>query len=922
MAISGSATEDQTLTASNTLADLDGLGAISYHWQRDTGSGFVNISGASASTYQLGDADVGATVRVVASYTDAKGTSESVASGATAPIANVNDAPTGTVAISGSATEDQTLTASNTLADLDGLGAISYHWQRDTGSGFVNISGASASAYQLGDADVGATVRVVASYTDAKGTSESVASGATAPIANVNDAPTGTVTISGSATEDQTLTASNTLADLDGLGAISYHWQRDTGSGFVNISGASASTYQLGDADVGATVRVVASYTDAKGTSESVASGATAPIANVNDAPTGMVTISGSATEDQTLTASNTLADLDGLGAISYHWQRDTGSGFVNISGASASAYQLGDADVGATVRVVASYTDAKGTSESVASGATAPIANVNDAPTGTVAISGSATEDQTLTASNTLADLDGLGAISYHWQRDTGSGFVNISGASASTYQLGDADVGATVRVVASYTDGHGTAESVASGPTASIANVNDLPANLQLSANAAPENVPDAVIGILSATDVDPGEILTYAIQPGANAGLFTIVGNELRVGSSGLDYEASATRFVIVRAIDGAGGFTEQTFAIDVLDGEEWVLSSGQDTIPPSDANAQVIGTATTLNSNDILEGGDGRDSLVLFGAGTFNLNNITSFTNFEEVRLVNFVSTGTTLTLRDGTTTDVIAMGIGTNAVNVMGTAAIGIMQGGDGQENVTLANSATAGTIALGNGDYQGVDVFDNASVQSIVENGYNNHVYLYSNAHAGSITLNGSDYQYVQINDNASVDTLAFGNGDNNQVYLYSNAHLGSLAFGNGDANYAIINSTNAGITSLTLGDGDYGLASFDYAASWNSLVTVDGGGGGYDDLYLQGSGQTYDLTHPATLTGFEALSLYGSNNYGPGRRRLAGGFLHHIRRPRQHAAYRRHVARPFRQVCEQCYGGQRQCHRHDVRGR
>ena len=482
---------------------------------------------------------------------------------------------------------------------------------------------------------------------------------------------------------------------------------------------------------------------------------------------------------------------MDGLGAISYHWQRDTGSGFVNISGASASTYQLGDADVGATVRVVASYTDAKGTSESVASGATAPIANVNDAPTGLVAISGSATEDQTLTASNTLADLDGLGAISYHWQRDTGSGFVNISGASASTYQLGDADVGATVRVVASYTDAHGTAESVASGPTASIANVNDLPANLQLSANAAPENVPGAVIGTLSATDVDPGEILTYAIQPGANAGLFTIVGNELRVGSSGLDYEAGATRFVIVRAIDGAGGFTEQTFAIDVLDGEEWVLSSGQDTIPPSDANAQVIGTATTLNSNDILEGGDGRDSLVLFGAGTFNLNNITSFTNFEEVRLVNFVSTGTTLTLRDGTTTDVIAMGIGTNAVNVMGTAATGIMQGGDGQENVTLANSATAGTIALGNGDYQGVDVFDNASVQSIVENGYNNHVYLYSNAHAGSITLNGSDYQYVQINDNASVDTLAFGNGDNNQVYLYSNAHLGSLAFGNGYSNFA-----------------------------------------------------------------------------------------------------------------------------------
>ena len=109
-------------------------------------------------------------------------------------------------------------------------------------------------------------------------------------------------------------------------------------------------------------------------------------------------------------------------------------------------------------------------------------------------------------------------------------------------------------------------------------------------------------------------------------------------MRVGSSGLDYEAGATRFIVVRAIDGAGSFTEQTFAIDVLDGEEWVLSSGQDTIPPSDADARVIGTATTLNSNDILEGGDGAGSLVLFGAGTFNLNNIISFTNFEEVVLL--------------------------------------------------------------------------------------------------------------------------------------------------------------------------------------------------------------------------------------------------------------------------------------------
>ena len=102
----------------------------------------------------------------------------------------------------------------------------------------------------------------------------------------------------------------------------------------------------------------------------------------------------------------------------------------------------------------MASYTDGHGTPESVTSAATAAVANVNDAPVGAVTISGTATEDQVLTASNTLTDADGLGAITYQWLRD-GS---DIVGATSSTYTLGDADVGAAISVMASYTDGHGT--------------------------------------------------------------------------------------------------------------------------------------------------------------------------------------------------------------------------------------------------------------------------------------------------------------------------------------------------------------------------------------------------------------------------------------------------------------------------------
>jgi hypothetical protein len=456
--IAGVATEDQTLTANNTLADVDGLGAIGYQWRR----GGVAIVGATASTYVLGDADVGAAITVTASYTDGHGTAEAVTSAATAAVANINDAPTGGVTIAGVATEDQTLTANNTLADADGLGVLAHQWRRNG----VDIVGATASTYVLGDADVGATITVAVTYTDGNGTAEGpFVGGPTAAVANVNDAPTGSVSIAGTATEDQTLTASNTLADADGLGVIGYQWKR----GLVQIVGATASTYVLGDADVGAEITVTASYLDGHGTTETVTS---APVvaANINDAPTGGVTIAGVATEDQSLAANNiTLADVDGLGLFSYQWRRDG----VVIVGATQSFYLLGDADVGATITVRITYLDGHGTAEAVTSAATAAVTNINDVPTGDVAIPFLATEDQTLTANtSTLADADGLGAFSYQWRR----GGVAIVGATNSTHVLGDADVSASISVTVSYTDGHGTAESVTSNTTG-VENINDAP-------------------------------------------------------------------------------------------------------------------------------------------------------------------------------------------------------------------------------------------------------------------------------------------------------------------------------------------------------------------------------------------------------------------------------------------------------------
>ncbi len=91
-------------------------------------------------------------------------------------------------------------------------------------------------------------------------------------------------------------------------------------------------------------------------------------LSQMTNSPTGMVVISGTFTEDQTLIASNTLADADGMGVISYTWKRD------GVEIATGDSYVLNNADVDHRLTVEASYTDGSGNLEIVSSAATAII--------------------------------------------------------------------------------------------------------------------------------------------------------------------------------------------------------------------------------------------------------------------------------------------------------------------------------------------------------------------------------------------------------------------------------------------------------------------------------------------------------------------------------------------------------------------
>ena len=181
-------------------------------------------------------------------------------------------------------------------------------------------------------------------------------------IQNADDPTTGSINIDGLAIQGETLTADTSeINDLDGLGSFSYQWIAD-GS---EIDGATGSSFELTQKQVGEFITVKVSHSDKAGfdkveldTPESQAVG------NINDEPTGDVSLEGYLITGQTLNLSDTLNDLDNddNGEIDnkiYGWQRSkNGQNWIEISTANEISYQLSPEDAGHLIRASVSYTD------------------------------------------------------------------------------------------------------------------------------------------------------------------------------------------------------------------------------------------------------------------------------------------------------------------------------------------------------------------------------------------------------------------------------------------------------------------------------------------------------------------------------------------------------------------------------------
>jgi hypothetical protein len=179
-------------------------------------------------------------------------------------------------------------------------------------------------------------------------------------------------------------------------------------------------------------------------------------------------TTGGTAKEGSTLTASQGTWSNTPT-SFTYQWQRCASDGTAcgDITGATKSTYTLVAGDVGHTVRVAVTGTNADG--KATADSEPSDVVASKNGPPNTVkpSVSGSAVVGDTLSVSNGSWTPTPT-SFARQWQRcaSDGTGCLNIAGATGQTYGVRSADVGHRLRalVTAHTATDQATAVSTAS--------------------------------------------------------------------------------------------------------------------------------------------------------------------------------------------------------------------------------------------------------------------------------------------------------------------------------------------------------------------------------------------------------------------------------------------------------------------------
>ena len=322
-----------------------------------------------------------------------------------------------------------------------------------------------------------------------------------------------------------------------------------------------------------------------------------------------------------------------------------------------------------------------------------------NNDPTGSLVISGTATEGSTLSLADTIADVDGLGSFTYQWFRDGSA----ISGATSSTYILTQDDVGAEITASVTYTDGYGSDETVSSAATDLVAYGPNI--------TSATSFDMDDLVNSLNLTLTGSGNIYGYGNNN--NNTITGNSGNNTLKGGAGNDY------------LNGGSGN-------DKLYGDagndRMLGGSGNDTYYVDSTRDRVYETTSTSGSNTTDAGGTDR----IYSTVSLNMDGYNGIKHVEHLTLQgssNIYGYGNnnnnTITGNSGNNT--LKGGAGND--KLYGGKGKDVMLGGSGADTFAFVNKSESSAKARKadniNDFQQGVDVIDLSAIDASVGLGGN-----------------------------------------------------------------------------------------------------------------------------------------------------------------------------------------------------
>ncbi|MBA3957346.1 MAG: tandem-95 repeat protein, partial [Parachlamydiaceae bacterium] len=357
----------------------------------------------------------------------------------------------------------------------------------------------------------------------------------------------------------------------------------------------------------------------------------------------------------------------------------------------------------------------------------------------------------------------------------------------------------------------------------TITVTNVNEAPTNLLLSNDIIAENAgANAVVGNLSAVDVDASDTLTYTLVSGAgsaNNSAFSIVGNTLQANAS-FNFEGQSSYSVRVRATDAGNLSTEQMFTIHVTNVNDAPTANADSYSINEDTLLTVAAPGVLSNDSDV-EGDSLTASLVSGTAnGSLLLNANGSFTYLPHI---NFKGTDSfTYRANDSLAgSDVTTVTITVNPVNDAPTANNDSAAGGEDSLDPITGNlltndsdidldSLTAvintgpanGTLVLNldgsftytaNPDFNGTDSFSYHATDGTLD----------SNVATVTITVNAVNDAPVAANDIASgdEDSVISGNVLNNDTDIDTDHANLTAVLNSGPANGTLVLNPNGSFT-------------------------------------------------------------------------------------------------------------------------